>query len=228
MRATRHPGPPCGSARRVRRPRLPTTSPCGSSAGLVGESTTTRQPAAVSIVGEREIVGGRRPSTRSTMSRFSPVAVRCSSWLMYGVMPMPAATSSSGFAASFGSRKSPLDRGAGHHRARLEREQRRLEAARPLGQRGCAKLTGAPSPGAEAMLNTRRQPRASVLPWGRVSSMNCPGDELTGACGRNVELPAARRQLPLPTYEVEPDAAALPPEEGEQVADQRARTRAWS
>ena len=55
--------------------------------------------------------------------------------------------------------------------------------------------------------------------------MYCPGVKRTGDRGRELELPAGRRELPLADV-AQPDAAALPEEEGEQVADQQGELRA--
>ena len=53
--------------------------------------------------------------------------------------------------------------------------------------------------GADAMLNTRRQPRESVLAWGIVSSMNCPGVNRTGAAGSNSNSQLVGASCRLPT-----------------------------
>ena len=60
-------------------------------------------------------------------------------------------------------------------------------------------FTGAPSPGAAAMLNTRRQPRESGLLCGSVSSMNCPAANFTGAAGWNSNSQLLGESCRLPT-----------------------------
>ncbi len=179
--------------------------PAGSVAGFSREITVTAQPAFAELVGVREVVLGRdRVDDRDIAGRAGSAQV-----LQLGDVRRDAdpAGDEQQLRVVVRQQEVAADRRAGDLRAGLEREQRLLEAARLLRQADAELHRGAvargrgdaeyPAPAAGVRLAVRE---------GELHEL--PGGELHRGGGLELELPAARRELPLADVR-EPDAAAL-------------------